>query len=66
MHIAYSALREININPTNQYQEITHLQTNHPQISGYLAACAKYSREITAIQQYIPGLMPSPPVLKEL
>ena len=61
MYIAYSALRNRNENPTCQNTTDYNLQINDPQLTGYMAACAKYRREIAAIQQYIPGWMPSLP-----
>ncbi|MBD1394586.1 hypothetical protein [Mucilaginibacter glaciei] len=52
MHIAYSALR-----PTNK----TELKSNELQqrLDAYQAICEKYSREIAAIQKYLPGWTPA-------
>jgi hypothetical protein len=59
MYIAYSALRETDARPQKQTnEEILQHDTYALQLQGYLAACAKYSREIAAIQQYLPGWMP--------
>jgi hypothetical protein len=63
MYIAYSALRDANELPNQQTPANLNLQNNNPQLNGYLAACAKYRTEIAAIQQYLPGWMPSPPAL---
>lgn len=59
MYVAYSALREpdhIKQNKTS-YKQYSFAITD-PQVQGYLAACAKYSSEIAAIQKYMPGWMP--------
>ncbi|RYZ97994.1 MAG: hypothetical protein EOP47_20395 [Sphingobacteriaceae bacterium] len=62
MHIAYSALRNINEDAT---QTITDKQpqviNDDARLQGYLAACSRYSDEIAMIQQYIPGWVPNPP-----
>lgn len=51
MYIAYSALR-----PTNK----SKLKDNElkQRMEAYRDTCKKYSREITAIQKYLPGWMP--------
>lgn len=59
MHIAYSALK-------NTPQQIPAAnQTATEQLSArfkaYQAVCNKYSKEIAAIQQYIPGWAPALP-----
>jgi hypothetical protein len=61
MHIAYSALQ----NTTRQTAQAK--PTTDDQLSirfkAYQTACNKYSKEITAIQKYIPGWVPNCPVL---
>jgi hypothetical protein len=58
MHIAYSALQQ----PTaaDQYNDIPQPdQEPLLRYRAYQAACTKYSKEIAAIQKYIPGWMPA-------
>lgn len=60
MHLAYSA---IDINTTNTVQKNNTQQraANHEltiRYQAYQAACNKFSREITAIQKYLPGWTP--------
>jgi len=57
MHLAYSAITTITM---NQYLPDSE-QSENETILRYLAyqtACEKYSREIAAIQKYIPGWVP--------
>jgi hypothetical protein len=60
MHLAYSAISTINTNA----QLSNHLQQDQPdnelmlRYQAYQTACNKYSREIAAIQQYLPGWAP--------
>ncbi|MEN0053650.1 MAG: hypothetical protein AAGC65_08270 [Mucilaginibacter sp.] len=57
MYIAYSALQLSSIDN----QENIKIQTEHEPLlryQAYLAACAKYTKEIADIQKYIPGWMP--------
>ena len=60
MHLAYSAIS------TNYNQPSGNL-LNEPEseiqlrYNAYQTTCDKFSREIAAIQKYIPGWMPSPP-----
>jgi hypothetical protein len=58
MYIAYSALQK----PSVDNQSNNTAQTDHePSLRyyAYLAACAKYSKEIADIQKYLPGWMPA-------
>lgn len=58
MHIAYSALQQ----PTADNQYNNTPQTDHEPLLRFLAyqaACTKYSKEIAAIQKYIPGWIPA-------
>jgi hypothetical protein len=58
MYIAYSALQQQTDNKEHNHT----LQPDHEPLLRYLAyqaACNKYSKEIAAIQQYIPGWMPA-------
>jgi hypothetical protein len=58
MHLAYSA---INTNDSNQQQSIAEQQPYSNlmlRYQAYQTACNKYSREIAAIQKYIPGWAP--------
>ena len=60
MHLAFSA---INTNDTIRHQ-LTSDQQDQPnadlllRYQAYQTACDKYSREIAAIQKYIPGWLP--------
>ncbi|MDB5286970.1 MAG: hypothetical protein JWR05_1919 [Mucilaginibacter sp.] len=54
MYIAYSALRTTTKNGTSQ---IKNKQLQH-RLAAYQATCQKYSKEIAAIQKYLPGWMP--------
>ncbi|MDB5003517.1 MAG: hypothetical protein JWQ34_1742 [Mucilaginibacter sp.] len=60
MHIAYSALQNTN-NQTAQAKPTTVDQLSI-RFKAYQNACNKYSKEITAIQKYIPGWVPAYPV----
>ena len=57
MHIAYSALHPVtqtshpNETATPQHELLLRYQA-------YQTICAKYNREIAAIQQYLPGWQP--------
>jgi len=53
MHIAYSALSTLQQKPANKHQ----LQLQE-RLQAYHATCDKYSREIAAIQKYLPGWVP--------
>jgi hypothetical protein len=60
MHLAYSA-----INTTDNYQYQSSVMNNDQpdnelmlRYQAYQTACNKYSREIAAIQQYLPGWAP--------
>jgi hypothetical protein len=53
MYIAYSALRETKGKAKAANEKISQRHR------AYLAACNKYSNEITAIQKYFPGWMPA-------
>jgi hypothetical protein len=56
MYIAYSALNQHNNQLQNQSnQPQTELQQRY---EAYQITCNKYSREIAAIQKYMPGWMP--------
>jgi hypothetical protein len=54
MHIAYSALNQNN-NQNQGNQSQTELQQRY---EAYQVICNKYSREIAAIQKYLPGWTP--------
>ncbi len=58
MHIAYSAIAN---SSANQQQPGIHNETDNEMLLRYQAyqtTCDKYSREIAAIQKYIPGWVP--------
>ena len=58
MYLAYSAMSAINNQPQSMEAE-EHI--NHEialRYKAYQATCNKFSREIAAIQQYMPGWMP--------
>jgi hypothetical protein len=57
MHIAYSALKKTP-QPATKQVATEQLSTR---FKAYQAACNKYSKEIAAIQQYIPGWAPALP-----
>lgn len=57
MHLAHSALAII----TKTQISVPQNQANHDlavRYQAYQASCDKFSREIAAIQKYIPGWMP--------
>lgn len=60
MHIAYSAIQ--NSAPQQPTQPAVKQQQNI-RLRAYQATCSKYSKEIAAIQKYIPGWLPAYPVL---
>jgi hypothetical protein len=61
MHIAYSALP--NINQPMPVDKIT-VHTEHSiRLEAYQDTCDKFCKEIIAIQKYIPGWVPAYPVL---
>jgi len=57
MHLAHSALQNTirQISPVNTMEE----EQLNIRFKAYQAVCNKYSREITAIQKYIPGWVPA-------
>jgi hypothetical protein len=59
MHLAYSA---INTNDDNRQQSIAEQRQPDNDLmlryQAYQTVCNKYSREIAAIQKYIPGWVP--------
>jgi hypothetical protein len=57
MHLAYSALQTIN-EQTNNNKPIADNQIV-TRYKAYQAVCDKYSREIAAIQKYIPNWRPA-------
>jgi hypothetical protein len=57
MHLVYSAISTTNASQQQNQPQ----QTDNEQLLRYQAyqtTCNKYSREIAAIQQYIPGWVP--------
>jgi hypothetical protein len=54
MYIAYSALRTTTKNGKSQLKN----QQLQQRLESYHATCQKYSKEIAAIQKYLPGWMP--------
>jgi hypothetical protein len=60
MHIAYSAIQ--NTTP-QQPEEQAINQQQSIRLRAYQATCSKFSKEIAAIQKYMPGWIPSYPVL---
>jgi hypothetical protein len=54
MYIAYSALRTTTKKGKSQLKN----QQLQQRLEGYHATCQKYSKEIAAIQKYLPGWMP--------
>jgi hypothetical protein len=57
MHIAYSAVQTIT--QQNQPGKITIDEQTSLRYKAYQATCNKYSKEIAAIQKYIPGWLPA-------
>jgi hypothetical protein len=57
MHIAYSAINPAQPDLPQQKQPDTENE-RLLRYQGYKYACDKYSHEIAAIQQYLPGWMP--------
>ena len=56
MHLAYSAVNNINNNPQpNKNEKDNELMLRY---EAYQLTCSKYSSEIAAIQKYIPGWVP--------
>jgi hypothetical protein len=63
MHLVHSAFN-ITITETFSQNALRHQQAADDSTArnmAYQSVCNKYSREIAAIQKYIPGWMPSPP-----
>ncbi|HEY9534821.1 MAG TPA: hypothetical protein VIQ77_09805 [Mucilaginibacter sp.] len=60
MHIAYTALQDNNPQPTKSSTDNNQLSIR---FKAYYAACDKCSKEITAIQKYLPGWVPPFPAL---
>ncbi|MDN3547231.1 hypothetical protein [Mucilaginibacter aquaedulcis] len=58
MYIAYSALQSLS---ADNQQNKTDQSLHEPSVryQAYLAACAKYSKEIADIQKFLPGWMPA-------
>jgi hypothetical protein len=54
MYIAYSALRTTTKNGKSQLKN----QQLQQRLEAYQVTCQKYSKEIAAIQKYLPGWMP--------
>jgi len=61
MHIAYTANRDNKLQPT--HSSTTDENLLHLRLKAYYATCNKYSKEITAIQKYMPGWVPPTPAL---
>ncbi|MES2377493.1 MAG: hypothetical protein V4553_12980 [Bacteroidota bacterium] len=61
MHIAYSAIQ--NTTPHNLGNQATAIRQHSIRLDAYQATCSKFSKEITAIQKFIPGWVPAYPVL---
>lgn len=61
MHIAYTSIRENEPQPKSGL--VTENNQTQIKLKGYYAACHKYSKEITAIQKYLPGWVPPFPAL---
>lgn len=59
MHIAYTALKDNNTHPN--HGSVTPDTQLYTRLKAYYAACDKYSKEITAIQKYLPGWTPPQP-----
>ncbi len=61
MHIAYTAIQD------DQSRPAQNVATENDQLTiklqAYYTACDKYSKEITAIQKYLPGWVPPTPAL---
>ncbi|SDP48353.1 hypothetical protein SAMN05428975_1411 [Mucilaginibacter sp. OK268] len=58
MHIAYSAIQK----QDEQDQQNAAIYSGNEQViryQAYIETCAKYSKEIAAIQQYMPGWTPA-------
>jgi hypothetical protein len=59
MHIAYSAIQ--NTTPHKPANQATAIRQHSIRLEAYQATCSKYSKEIAAIQKYIPGWVPAYP-----
>lgn len=67
MYIAYLSPEIISAPAGNEQQpDVTteDIAIYNARIDGYSAACARLSREIDAIQRYLPGWLPERPGLK--
>ncbi|MFD2145494.1 hypothetical protein [Mucilaginibacter antarcticus] len=62
MHIAYSAIREADLQIINQTQAVANPQ-QALRLQAYQATCQKFNKEIAAIQKYLPGWVPARPAL---
>jgi len=63
MHLAYSAITEINDNHQNGTQQSGLENEQLLRYQAYQFTCEKYRHDIAAIQRYIKGWLPSPPTL---
>jgi hypothetical protein len=55
MHLAYSALRDLDKPAAQKKPEITEIQLRH---RAYVDTCKKYSHHIAEIQKYFPHWLP--------
>jgi hypothetical protein len=66
MYIAYSALQQ-QPNAGREFTETDETESQNLNFSlrynAYQSICNKYHREIAAIQKYLPGWQPAPPVV---
>jgi hypothetical protein len=61
MHIAYATLQDDKLRPAqDSAADNNQLSTR---FKAYYTACDKYSKEIIAIQKYLPGWVPPYPAL---
>jgi len=61
MHIAYTALQDNKLRPVQNSAAEEDPKTIR--LKAYYTACDKYSKEITALQKYLPGWVPPFPAL---
>lgn len=67
MYIAYLSPQLLSASASNNkciHADDADLTFHNAQMEGYTAACARLSKEIAAIQRYLPGWLPERPGLK--
>ncbi|MCC8409836.1 hypothetical protein LJ707_12940 [Mucilaginibacter sp. UR6-1] len=67
MYVAYLSpdhLPALTGHQTNNVVDADEQAFHNAQMEGYVMACARLSKEIAAIQRYLPGWLPERPGLK--